>query len=180
MGLSERLMNSASCGRCAASEAETKVDSNPGYYAIFMDMDSTCRLKPPFKEILRTRGTDLLYVGIAEKTGLRDRLVGQDLRHRRPSTFFRSLGAVIGYCPPPAGLKGNNYKFSPEDTKKIVDWIDGVIRVHWVAESPAFLAEEKSAIRELCPLLNIRHNPKRIPELVELRKKCVAIARQAP
>jgi hypothetical protein len=50
--------------------------------------------------------------------------------------------------------------------------------VHWVSEGPAILAEEKSAIRVLCPLLNIKHNPKRIPELKELRRKCTAIARQ--
>jgi hypothetical protein len=178
MDVSERLMNSTSCTRCSASEAETKVDSSPGYYAIFLDMDRADNLEPPFYEILRTRGTDLLYVGIAEKTGLRKRLVDQDLHHRNPSTFFRSLGAVLGYRPPPAGLRGNNYKFSPQDTEKIVDWIKRALRVHWVSEGPAILAEEKSAIRVLCPLLNIKHNPKRIPELKELRRKCTAIARQ--
>ncbi len=42
-------------------------------------------------------------------------MLGNELRARGHGTFFRSLGAVLGYLPPKGSLKGksnqNNYTF---------------------------------------------------------------------
>ena len=178
--LSERLMSSVTCRSCAAAKAEDEVDESPGYYAILAGTENC--LPSPLNEGLRAKGTNLLYVGIAKRS-LRNRLVDQDLRHRNPSTFFRSLGSVLGYSPRRGSLVGarhNNYEFDAADTKKIIEWINLNIHVRWIPESPSLPAKEKDAIRQLCPSLNIAHNPEPVSELVELRKRCLAIARQAP
>ena len=155
--------------------------SESGYYAIFTD--NAGEFPNPFRKILQERDTDLIYVGIAEKTHLIDRLVHQDLHHHGPSTFFRSLGSVLGFTPPRGSLlnkKHRNYKFAEEDTQRIVDWINQHIIVRWIAENSALLANEKSIIRQLRPLLNLKHNPARVPELSELRRRCLARAKERP
>lgn len=179
--LAARLINSQF--RCEANVAEdrSEVLRTPGYYAIFVHNPD--ELPDPFGRTLRVRGTDLIYIGVAKKTDLRDRLLKQDLRHERPSTFFRSLGAILGYRPRQGSLSGKkagNYRFSIEETNKVIAWINGNLRIHWIPDGSVSLVEEKGAILERVPLLNIAHNPMRIGRLIELREECREIARQAP
>ena len=126
------------------------------------------------------RGGQLVYVGKAGDD-LYGRLIEQDLRHRRPSTFFRGLGAVLGYRPPAGSLRGkknqSNYKFSATDTQSIIDWIDTHLSVNCVVLAAGTPEQhEPKIIRELTPLLNSKHNPKALRQLAELREECRRIA----
>jgi hypothetical protein len=177
--MSELLLGSVS--HCAARGAEQQVAPGPGFYAIFVDIADS--LPPPFSQTLRDQRTELIYIGIATKS-LIERLVDQDLRHRNSSSFFRSLGAILGYRPPVGSLSAkknqSNYKFSSRDTKDIVEWIDLHLSIRWLPVSPAANAAEEAAIRRHRPLLNITHNPTPSRELQDLRQLCRALAMQAP
>ena len=162
-----------------ARSAERCVPDRPGLYSIFIDDPDN--LPSPFKESLSKWKTRMIYLGRAS-TSLQKRLVAEDLRHKKPSTFFRTIGAVLGYKPPAASLKGkknqNNYRFTPQDTRSMINWIDCHLSVRWVT-LPRDEAErwEQSAIRAVRPLLNTSNNPDALPEVAQLREQCRAIAR---
>ena len=179
MNITELLIHSVT--RCNAREAENHVPDSPGYYAIFVNCSG--RLPLPFPEILRRQlQRELIYIGIA-KESLRYRLVHQDLHHRGSSSFFRSLGAVLGFRPPIGSLYGLrnkcNYKFSRSDTLKIIKWINENLSVRWLAKQPALIASERAAIQSHQPLLNITHNSSASSEVKGLRVVCRNLARQA-
>jgi hypothetical protein len=162
--------------RCKASEAEAQVPTHPGYYAIFIDAPEA--LLTSFRDRLNERGH--IYVGIATKS-LRGRLLEQDLRHKRPSTFFGSLGAALGYWPKPGSLVGKknqqNYRFHASDTSKIVNWINAHLAIRWVEAAGPDTKSEAQIIRQLEPIFNITHNPEALPELAKARDQCLQIAR---
>jgi hypothetical protein len=164
--------------KCSAAEALRRAPARPGYYAIFVD--SPNQLQSPFSNLLLERRTRLIYIGIATKS-LRQRLVEQDLLHRQPSTFFRGIGAILGFRPSPGSLFGKsnqtNYKFSPEDTKQIIAWIDEHLSVSWIEADPAIEEVERGLIRKHFPIINTDDNPKPVLELAALRRECRMIAR---
>lgn len=145
--------------KCSAAEALRRAPARPGYYAIFVD--SPNQMQSPFSNLLLERRTRLIYIGIATKS-LRQRLVEQDLLHRQPSTFFRGMGAIIGFRPSPGSLFGksnqNNYTFSPEDTKQIIAWIDEHLSVSWIEADPAIEEVERGLIRKHFPIINTDDN----------------------
>lgn len=163
---------------CPATEAFVRVPTAPGYYAIFIDTPDC--LPSPFSDLLVQRKTTLVYIGIATRS-LRRRLIEQDLLHRAPSTFFRGLGAILGFRPPPGSLLGranqNNYRFSASDTSTIIDWIRQHLWVSWVQAEPAIEEVEKSSIRRYYPILNTDDNPKPVAQLAILKRECLRIAR---
>lgn len=71
-----------------------------GFYAI--RLRDVAALPPFYAEVLRTRGHRLLYVGQASRS-LSERL-GAELRAVGQGTFFRSVGAILGFTPPPGSL----------------------------------------------------------------------------
>jgi hypothetical protein len=159
-------------------EAESRVAGSPGLYSIFVDDAKS--LPEPFCTCLRGRGTQLLYVGRA-KDSLLERLVRQELRHQKAATFFRGIGAVLGYRPPLGSLRSkrnkNNYRFSIGDTAAISSWVRAHLRVRWIELPLAdVLKAEPTVIANLKPLLNTTHNPLRSPELATLREICRRIA----
>ncbi len=162
-----------------ASQADKLVPHHPGLYSIFVDEPRN--LPAPFGEYLSQKGTRIIYVGKADDS-LQCRLVQQDLRHRcGASTFFRGIGAVIGFRPPVGSLRGkrnrNNYRFSETDTLAIINWIDRRLSVRWVATPLEQIGTfEPEAIRTLRPLLNWTHNPDKLQELAALRAECRRIA----
>ncbi len=168
-----------SVNRISVAKATESVPSRPGYYSIWIDDPD--ELPRTFADYLREQHTQLIYVGIASQS-LQVRLVRQDLYHNKPSTFFRGIGAILGYRPPRGSLVGKknqrNYRFSGPDTLAIVDWIESHVQVGVVEESPAELRRESGAITRLCPVLNNEHNPRRfrVP-LAQLRLECREIAR---
>jgi hypothetical protein len=163
----------------SASVADAVVPKAPGFYSIFVDHPDS--LPEPFSAYLQSRGTRLLYIGKASKS-LFQRLVEEDLRHQKPSTFFRSIGAVLDYRPQPGSLMGkenqNNYGFSRDDTDEIIDWINQHLAVRFVrVDVSEYSTTERTAIQRNYPVLNISLNPKPFQRLGELRWECRAIAR---
>lgn len=133
-----------------------------------------------YADVLRQRNTNLIYVGKAT-VSLNTRLVDQDLRHKRASTFFRGIGSVLGFTPPVGSLinakNNNNYKFSKEDTGTIISWINTNLQISWeVLDVEKVELHEPIIISTLCPLFNTNHNPIALAELAELRDKCRKIA----
>ena len=162
-----------------AEEVESAVPCRSGLYAIFVDRADS--LPSPFSEYLKQRGTRMIYLGKASGN-LQTRLVKQDLRHKQASTFFRGIGALLGYVPPTGSLRRHknqtNYKFSPADTQLIIGWINRHLSLRCVAMTRADVElSEALAISALRPLLNWTHNPDRLQELHDLREACRRIAK---
>lgn len=162
-----------------AGEIDQLVPHEFGVYAI--RLKASGRLPEPFQSLLDERDTLVIYIGQAQKQTLHKRLLGNELRGRGNGTFFRSLGAVLGYRPPAGSLAGRarlqNFRFSPTDRESIVEWINANLKVSWVGFTQAEVhAAEVALIRRHTPLLNIQHNPLVLPELTALRASCRRIA----
>ena len=153
------------------------VPDQSGIYAIrIRNIDA---LPDTFSEALNKRRHNLIYIGIASKS-LQTRMLDNELRGREHGTFFRSLGATLGYLPPKGSLKGKskqyNYTFSEEDKRKIITWINKNLLVNWVCMDDGLEKLETGLIVSRKPLINIQKNPCKLPELTELRNKCRLLA----
>ena len=159
---------------CSAANAEARIPTSPGYYSIFVEPQALDEL---YSDHIGVNG--LIYVGIASKS-LVKRLVQQELTHNSPATFFRSLGAILGYRPPEGSLRGKrnqrNYRFSASDTAEIVGWINQHASVSWFAADSVDSAIEEAMIRTHTPMINIKHNPRPCPGLKQVRAQCRKIA----
>jgi len=159
----------------SATDAEYRIPNNPGYYAIWVKHPSAL----PHQYFSVQQTPTLLYVGITTRS-LRKRLFEQDLRHKNSATFFRSLGAVLGFRPPPGSLLGksnkSNYKFSNADTSAIIEWINTNIGVRFAVDNSPDKKFERYAISNLKPPFNGTHNPQPLPCLKMLREQCKKIA----
>jgi len=157
---------------------ENSVPTMPGLYCI--RISDKVILPKHFKEVLTNRNHDILYIGIASQS-LNRRFLGQELRARGHGTFFRSLGAMLGYLPPKGSLKNKknkrNYKFSPKDEQAIIKWINDNLIVNWVAYNGNFEQVESSLIIKYLPLMNLAKNPRASQTLSELRAECVRVAK---
>jgi hypothetical protein len=160
-----------------AQSIDAGVPLVPGVYSIRLRDGSA--LPEPFESLLGERSTRLVYIGKA--TSLGGRMLGNELRGRGHGTFFRSIGAVLGFRPRAGSLaeKVNRYNFSfePSDRVAIVRWINDNLDVSWrevpLADLPAL---ESELIRLHAPLLNLDGNPLALVELDELRVLCRQIA----
>lgn len=160
-----------------ASDIDNIVPNTSGLYCIrISDID---KIPNPFNHFLSDRQHNIIYMGIAKKS-LRTRFLNQELRANGHGTFFRSIGAILGYRP----LKGSlvakknkrNYKFSNTDEQKIINWINDNLVVNWIEFNDDFDTLETSLIQKYKPLINISKNPSALKELSDLRKICVQIA----
>jgi hypothetical protein len=160
-------------------EASRLVPPAPGLYAIHVA--DRAHIPNPWRAKLTARGTRLLYIGQAGES-LLERLVQQELRHRRAATFFRGVGAALGYRPILGSLVGkanqNNYRFSKADTAAIQAWMANHLRASWV-ELPHDELDpaEAAAIHALRPLFNTAGNPDCCSDLAQAREECRQIAR---
>lgn len=160
-----------------AGSIDSDVPPSSGVYAV--GLRSGAALPEPFESVLKARPSRLIYIG--EATSLKRRMLGNELRGRGHGTFFRSIGAVLGYRPQASSLatKRNkrNYTFTQPDVASIVVWINGNLEVSW-REVPLthMHTEESSLIAKHTPLLNLKGNPLRLAELTELRSLCRTIA----
>lgn len=166
---------------CDVATASVRVPDQPGYYTIYVN-DSAV-LPDPFRKVLDEQSQRLIYIGIATRS-LRKRLFEEDLRHQRPSTFFRGIGAICGYRPPKGSLRNRknqyNYSFSTDDTEKLRCWICSHLSVSWVEVSRPRSCIEKFLIQKHCPLLNKSHNPNASPDVANCRRECREIATRSP
>jgi hypothetical protein len=158
------------------SDLDDETLDSSGLYCIRLKENS--RLPDRYQNILDIREIKYIYIGKATTT-LRSRLE-EELKHIRPGTFFRSIGCVLGYRPMYGHLIGranqNNYKFSDDDTDKIIDWLKNNVEVSIVKYDGDFSIEAE-LIRKYSPLLNIKHNPNSLHELGVDRQECIRIAR---
>lgn len=156
----------------SAKDVDGFVPQASGLYCI--RIKNVHLLPEPFGTILLERGHDILYIGIASEN-LYNRFLNQELRAKGHGTFFRSMGAVLGYKPPKGSLieKRNkkNYKFSKTDELKIIGWINENLMVNWVESAGDLDSLETSLIVKYLPLLNLSKNPAALQILSYLRKE---------
>ena len=176
--LTKKLLNKNNF-RYANTLSIEDIPNTPGIYAI--RIKSPDLLPPEFSQELKRRGETLLYIGQASKS-LQKRLWEEELHAQRPATFFRSIGAILGYYPPKGSLRGmrnqSNYKFSSSDNTKIIKWIQDNLLVNFVeCTSNTLDTIEKSIIKETTPIVNIQDNPRPFELLRKLREYCREIAR---
>lgn len=148
----------------------------PGLYCI--KLRKGAKLPAKFGKV---REDGIIYIGQAS-TSLRQRFWKQELNHIGPATFFRSIGAMLGYMPPKGSLVGkknqNNFKFSPEDTESIREWMRKALIVNCIPFSTETMdAVEKKLIDTYRPLVNNKHNPDYSRELEAAKEKCREYAR---
>lgn len=153
------------------------VPQQTGFYCIKLANGS--QLPKPYQDHLNNRAHSIIYVGKAEGQTLKKRFLGQELRAKGHGTFFRSIGAVLGYLPKKgiliASKNKNNYTFQPADEAKIIAWINTSLEVNWVVYEGDF-SIEKQWISKYCPLLNDSHNPLRLNDLKADKAKCRSIS----
>jgi len=162
----------------SAAVIDNSVPDLPGFYCI--RISDPKQLKSTFANVLIERNHNIIYIGIASQS-LKKRFLGQELRARGHGTFFRSLGAVLGYRPEQGSLldkmNQNNYTFSPSDEKKIINWINQNLLVNWIPYAGNLNGIENDLIKEHLPLLNISGNPGSLPQVQALREECKRIGR---
>jgi hypothetical protein len=164
--------------RLTPAEAAVALPDEPGIYAIFVDDPAS--MPQPYADLLRERRTGLIYIGKAEES-LRRRAYEEELRHRRAATFFRSLGAALGYLPPSGSLRDKankkNYRFSTSDTQQILAWIDAHLKTAAIPLPTAAIEEaERRVIVASRPLFNLQNNPLALEVLKRARARCIAVA----
>lgn len=143
----------------------------PGLYCI--KLRKSVRLPAKYGKV---REDGVIYIGQAS-TSLRKRFWKQELNHIGAATFFRSIGAMLGYLPPKGSLVGKknqtNFKFSPEDTEAIRQWMRESLTVNFIAFSTETMDDvEKKLIDKYRPLVNYTHNPDYSRELEAVKDKC--------
>ncbi len=142
----------------------------PGLYCIKLSKEAKLPVEyGPFRE------DGVVYIGKADN--LHERLWKEELNHQHPATFFRGIGAVLGYLPPKGSLIGyanqNNYEFSAEDTDAVIKWMHRYLAVNWIQLEPSQIVDtEKELIQMYQPMMNTTHNPKKNKALAAARKRC--------
>ena len=159
-----------------AGSIQNLIPDEPGLYCI--RIASAHNLPKPFATHLTERQHNILYIGIAT-TSLRQRL-GQELWAEGHGTFFRGLGAVLGYRPPAGSLANKknkkNYTFSHADEISIIQWINKHLLINWIKFENDFESMESTLIKQYLPLFNTSKNPAKLKELAGLRELCRKIA----
>lgn len=126
------------------------------------------------------RQDGIIYIGQASKS-IRKRLFEDELNCIHPATFFRSIGAMLGYLPPKGSLAGRNtrnYKFSSTDELKIRNWMRQSLMVNFIYLEATELDEAESyLIKKYTPLVNIQGNPHASKEIKLARERCVRFAK---
>lgn len=162
-----------------ANSIDNRVSHKPGLYCIrIIDIN---KLPFPFNNYLLERQHNILYIGLATES-LNKRFLNQELRAKGHGSFFRSIGAILGYRPQKGSLvnKANkiNYTFSTNDEQKIIKWINDNLKVNWVDYIGNLDIIETELITQYLPLINLAKNPQALPLLSKIRKECVQIANE--
>lgn len=157
---------------------EHNIPDSPGLYCIRIKEPK--KLDTVFSNILLERSHTIMYLGLASKS-LQKRFLNQELRARGHGTFFRSLGAILGFVPEEGSLIGkrnqNNYKFSTKNEQQIIEWINENLIINWVPATEHLNSIENELINQHLPLLNIAGNPGALYKVRQLRQNCKEIAR---
>lgn len=161
----------------SAAVIDNIVPHSPGIYCI--RIKDVKKLPKPFDGLLQERNHNIIYIGIASQS-LNKRFLNQELRANGHGTFFRSIGAVLGYKPIKGSLltKANkrNYTFSAADNAKIIEWINRNLTISWVSYQGNLEIFETTLIQKYLPILNLAKNPAALKHLSDLRAECVRVA----
>jgi len=164
------------------------VPNEKGLYSIFVrDIEILPEQMKNYQLEKALLTPQLIYIGKASgENGLKERLADQDLQHKNgSSTFFRSIGAALGFRPIPASLKykanKQNFRFSLLDTEDIREWMNINLLVNFIILSDwneeQIRNSENQLINEFSPVCNIDHNPTKLKWLLDCREECKRIAR---
>lgn len=149
----------------------------PGLYCIKLKEGAT--LPSPYNDFVKHHR--IIYIGQAStNSSLYKRFWKQELNAQGHGTFFRSIGATLGFLPPSNSLeKGRNYKFSNVDEENIKEWLQNNTIVNCITCNDQNLIDKKEEelIKTYKPLLNISHNPEKLEILSKAREHCVNVAR---
>lgn len=161
--------------------SESSVPDRPGLYAIRIQQPES--LPEVYASELQARNETLLYIGQAS-VSLRKRLWEEELHASRHATFFRSIGAMLGYLPASGSLfdrkNKNNYKFIPADQARIIDWMAQSLSVRYIEVDSDLDSLEGELIKTHCPLINLLGNPRPFAPLQEARRHCKEVANEEP
>jgi hypothetical protein len=163
---------------CLVGEIDNLVPNEPGLYCLrILRIDA---LPEPYAQVLRGRGHNIVYIGIASQS-LKKRFLEQELRAKGHGTFFRSVGAMLGYRPLLGSLinkaNQNNYRFAPETENKIIQWMNVHLTAKWITFHGDCNELENLLIPRHLPLLNLQCNPAPLRLLEDARQECRDIAR---
>lgn len=154
---------------------KTKLDFKGLYSLRVLD---TSVLPKLFKDELIENNTNIIYIGKGERT-LLERLE-EECRGKGNATFFRGIGALLGFRPPKGSLVGkkntNNYRFCTCDKTQIVKWMNDNLEFNFIKLDNNVVKSEEKLIKKYCPILNTTHNPKNSKILAQVRKECREIA----
>ena len=173
--LEKKLMNEKNFK--SAEIIDPLVPDSSGLYCIrIKDIN---KLPKPFNNIIKDRNHNIIYIGIASQS-LSKRFLNQELRAKGHGTFFRSIGAILGYKPAKGSLstKANkrNYTFPAKDKQTIIEWVNSNLIINWVVFNCDFETIDTDLIQRHLPLLNLAKNPLPLKQLSDLRAECVGIA----
>ena len=156
---------------------ENDIPQAPGLYVI--RIKDTSEFPLDFTKILQNRKHNILYIGIAS-TSLRQRFWNQELHAKGHGTFFRSLGAMLGYLPEKGSLNNyknkSNYTFSESDKNKIIQWVERNLFINFTVHTDSLNKIETDLIEKYLPLINIEKNPQKCQLLIQLRDRCKTFA----
>ena len=118
----------------------------------------------------------MLYIG--RGVDVKDRLAQELGKKKKPATFFRSIGLLLGEdVLPKSGKPGTGYNFKFRNPERIIEWL--VENTTNEIEYCEWRMEEKKQIQLHRPLLNMDHNMGHChPQLKALREKAHEIAKK--
>ena len=162
------------------------INDESGIYGIALKSSNF----PYFNDSSLGRGT-ILYIGKSDKS-VKKRTIKTHFANQKTgsSTVRRSLGAILkdelNLIPVPRSMSESrcrDFTFINESEKKLTMWMINNLSIgfyNYSAGKKKLKALEIELIKELAPILNIKHNVSLNPhlsEIMELRSKCKNIAK---
>ena len=152
-------------------------DAPPCFGIYCIRIKNVDQLIEPCRIALKDRQHDIIYIGIANN--LQKRLK-QELIAKGHGTFFRSIGAILGFTPPRGSLKDKknkyNYKFKKADENNIIQFNSDNLLVNYIITKERDEACEEYLIQKYRPIINIDKNPEVLSIVREKRELCREIA----
>ena len=119
-------------------------DAPPCFGIYCIRIKNIDQLIEPCRIALKDRQHDIIYIGIANN--LQKRLK-QELIAKGHGTFFRSIGAILGFTPPKGSLKDKrnkyNYKFKKADENNIIQFNSDNLLVNYI------ITKEREVLRQI-------------------------------
>ena len=146
----------------------------PGIYMICIKNKDIPEEKIPSVVCQEIDNTPIIYIGISETQGLRNRDYKNHFKGTaRNSTLRKSLGSLFGWRADRIYDNSGRYRFNVTREEELTNWMhDNLIMIYWFDLNMEIGALETKLINELDPPLNISKNKSPINEAFrkELKK----------